>query len=73
MPTPHFDKLNYTPIKHFTLVLLKISNHQQKLNNQLKHFAVDEAGLRIKPECTFCIIGQTLPISLESYKHFFLE
>ena len=55
------------------LVLFKISNHQLKLNNQLKHSAVDEAALRIKPECTFCIIGQTLPISLESYTHFFLE
>ena len=55
------------------IILLKITNHQLKLNYQLKHFAVDEPGVTLKPECTFCIIGETEPISLESYKHLFLE
>jgi hypothetical protein len=58
-----FWKTSFLPTK-IQLVLLKISNHQLKLNIQVKHFAVDEAGMRIKPECTFCIIGQTLPIYL---------
>ena len=32
------------------LVILKICNHQLKLNSQLKHFARDENGNRVKPE-----------------------
>ena len=67
-----FWKTSFLPTK-IQLVLLKISNYQLKLNNQLKQFAVDEAGVRIKPEFSFCILGQTVPISLESYTHFFLE
>ena len=67
-----FWKNSILPSK-IQLMLLKICNHQLKLNNQLKHFAVDESGIRIKPECTFCVIAQTLPTEPESYKHFFLE
>ena len=67
-----FWKNSILPSK-IQLMLLKICNHQLKLNNQLKHFAVDESGVRIKPECTFCVIAQTTPLEPESYKHFFLE
>jgi hypothetical protein len=67
-----FWKNSILPSK-IQLMLLKICNHQLKLNNQLKHFAVDESGIRIKPECTFCVIAQTTPTEPESYKHFFLE
>ena len=55
------------------ILLLKLSNHQLELNNQLKHFAVDEAGVRIKPDCTFCTLGQNEPPPPESYAHLFLE
>ena len=67
-----FWKNSILPSK-IQLMLLKICNHQLKLNSQLKHFAVDESGVRIKPECTFCVIAQTTPLEPESYKHFFLE
>ena len=67
-----FWKNSILPSK-IQLMLLKICNHQLKLNNQLKHFAVDEAGIRVRPECTFCVIAQTIPTEPESYKHFFLE
>jgi hypothetical protein len=49
-------------------MLLKICNHQLKLNGQLRHYATDENGARIRPECTFCTISDE-----ENYKHFFLE
>ena len=55
------------------LLLLKICNHNLKLNNQLKHFAVDERGVRVKPECTFCKISDPLTDTKEIYRHFFLD
>ena len=67
-----FWKISCLPTK-IQLVLLEISNHQLKLNNQLKHYAVDEAVVRVKPECTICILGQSEPVPPESYTHFFLE
>ena len=54
------------------LMLLKISNHQIKLNSQLKHYARDENGLRVEPGCTFCTLANEVSIDEESYKHFFL-
>ena len=47
-----FWKHSFLPAK-IQLILLKICNHQLKLNSQLKHFARDETGNRVKPECTF--------------------
>jgi hypothetical protein len=67
-----FWKNSILPSK-IQLMLLKICNHQIKLNNQLKHFDVDESGIRIKPECTFCVIDQTIQTAPESYTYFFLE
>ena len=55
------------------LLLLKICNHNLKLNNQLKHFALDERGVRVKPECTFCKISEPLTDTKESYRHFFID
>ena len=63
---------SFLPAK-IQLVLLKICNHQLKLNSQLKHFARDENGDRVKPDCTFCTLSQEENIEEESYRHFFLE
>jgi hypothetical protein len=49
-------------------MLLKICNHQLKLNAQLRHYATDENGARIRPECTLSTISNE-----KTYKHFFLE
>ena len=54
------------------LMLLKISNHQLKLNAQMAHYARDENGLRIQPGCTFCTLSNEETIEKEKYKHFFL-
>ena len=54
-------------------MLLKICNHQLKLNAQLRHYATDETGARIRPECTFCTISNEENLEKETYKHFFLE
>jgi hypothetical protein len=55
------------------IMLLKICNHQLKLNAQLRHYATDEHGVRIMPECTFCTISNEENREKETYKHFFLE
>ena len=54
-------------------MLLKISNHNLKLNSQLKHYARDENGRRVQPGCTFCTISGEQTIEEEGYKHFFLN
>jgi hypothetical protein len=54
-------------------MLLKICNHQLKLNAQLRHYATDEHGVRIRPECTFYTISNEENREKETYKHFFLE
>jgi hypothetical protein len=51
-------------------MLLKICNHQLKLNTQLRHYATDENGVRIRPECTF---SNEENREKETYKHIFLE
>ena len=53
-------------------MLLKIANHNIKLNSQRKHFARDERGERIKPDCTFCTLSEEIILPEESYKHLFL-
>ena len=55
------------------LLLLKICNHNLKLNNQLKHYALDDRGVRVKPECTFCRISDPNMDTKERYRHFFLD
>jgi hypothetical protein len=67
-----FWKNSCLPAK-IQIMLLKICNHQLKLNAQLRHFATDEQGIRVKPECTFCTISDEENIEKETYKHFFLE
>ena len=67
-----FWKCSFLPAK-IQIILLKICNHDLKLNNQLKHFARDQDGNRVKPECTFCILSSEETPSEESYRHFFLE
>ena len=67
-----FWKNSFLPAK-IQLILLKICNHHLKLNSQLKHFARDENGDRVKPECTFCTLSQEENPDEESYRHFFLE
>ena len=67
-----FWKWSFLPAK-IQLILLKICNHNLKLNSQLKHFARDQEGNRVKPECTFCILSNEDTPSEESYRHFFLN
>ena len=67
-----FWKNSCLPAK-IQLILLKICNHQLRLNNQLKHYAVDERGVRVREDCTFWGLGKAPPRSAESYTHFFLE
>ena len=67
-----FLKISILPAK-IQLMLLKIWNHQLKLNSQLKHYARDENGDRVKPDCTFCTLSLEDNIEEESYRHFFLE
>ena len=50
-----FWKNSFLPAK-IQLILLKIWNHNLKLNSQLKHFERDQEGNRVKPECTFRIL-----------------
>ena len=66
-----FWKNSCLPAK-IQIMLLKICNHELKLNAQLRHFATDEQGIRVKPECTFCTISDEENIEKETYKHFFL-
>jgi len=66
-----FWKNSCLPAK-IQLMLLKIANHNIKLNSQRKHFARDERGERIKPDCTFCPLSEEEILPEESYKHFFL-
>ena len=67
-----FWKYSCLPAK-IQLLLLKICNHNLKLNNQLKNYALDERGVRVKPECTFCKISDPLTDTKETYRHFFLD
>ena len=67
-----FWKTSCLPAK-LQLLLLKISNHNLKLNSQLRHYAVDKNGARIKPYCTFCGLQDINSEEKESYKHFFLQ
>ena len=67
-----FWKTSCLPAK-IQLLLLKICNHNLKLNNQLKHFALDDRGVRVKPECTFCKISEPHTDTKETYRHFFLD
>ena len=52
---------------------MKICNHQLRSNNQLKHYAVDERGVRVREDCTFCSLDNAPPRPAESYTHFFLD
>jgi hypothetical protein len=66
-----FWKSSCLPAK-IQLMLLKIVNHNIKLNSQRKHYARDERGERIRPDCTFCTLSGEEILPEESYKHFFL-
>ena len=67
-----FWKILCLPAK-IQLLLLKICNHNLKLNNQIKHYALDDRGVRVKPECTFCKITEPHTDTKETYRHFFLD
>ena len=66
-----FWKQSCLPAK-IQLMLLKLSNHQIKLNSQLKHFAHDENGQRVEHGCTFCTLANEENVDEETYMHFFL-
>ena len=52
---------------------LQITNHNIKMNDQLKHFAKDESNAPVKGDCTFCTINGVEHTVEERYKPIFLE